>query len=316
MNAYSLWEQGRDLASGQIVSMTPFSPSNGGGLLGSVPLGGAGMALSAVAQFGIYFEMRRMNHLKEAEFEERRHGWINDIASQWIEEHKHMSGIRRDVTVAVSRECQKMWEKLCANQSTDVPQSVLLRLSRMTEFLEWNYAIAASASNSLVSASGSDDQWVLEPTLDTSKIATELVRKHAQVTKEKKGEWWSGPLKVLGGLPMFFVPVVGPYGTYAATGYGLAEIHDFMTTTHVDFEILRDKVPLLQFGIAAERLEIASRQIDYLLEQQEFKKPMRFAALENDERTIEFLLEPVTADSFFRNEKVSLKPIAVPSQLP
>lgn len=316
MNAYSLWEQGRDVASGQIVSMTPFSPSNAGGLLGSVPLGDAGMALSAVAQFGIYFEMRRMNHLKEAEVEERRHGWINDIASQWIEEHKHTSGIRRDVTVAVSRECQKMWEKLCANEMTDVPQSVLLRLSRMTEFLEWNYSIVASAANGLVTASGSDERWILESTLNSKSIATEMVRTHAKGTKEKKGEWWSGPLKVLGGLPMFFVPVVGPYGTYAATGYGLAEIHDFMTTTHVDFEILQDKVPLLQFGIAAERLEVACRQIDYLLEQQEFRKPMRFAASENDARTVDFLLEPVTAGSWFRKEKVSLKPISVPSQLP
>jgi hypothetical protein len=316
MNAYSLWEQGRDLASGQIVSMTPFNPSNGGGLLGSVPLGGSGMALSAVAQFGIYFEMRRMNHLKEAEFEERRHGWINDIASQWIDEHKHTSGIRRDVTMAVSRECQKMWEKLCKNELIDVPQSVLLQISRMTEFLEWNYAIAASAANTLVKASGSDVQWILEPTLNSESIATEMVRTHAQDTKEKKGEWWSGPLKVLGGLPMFLIPVVGPYGTYAATGYGLAEIHDFLTTTHVDFEILRDKVALVQFGIAAERLEIASRQIDYLLEQQEFRKLMRFAASENDARTVDFLLEPVTAGSWFRKEKISLKPITVPRQLP
>lgn len=316
MTAYSLWEQGRDVASGQIVSMTPFSPSNGGGLLGSVPLGGAGMALSAVAQFGIYFEMRRMNHLKETEFEERRHGWINDISSQWIEEHKHTSGIRRDVTVAVSRECQKMWEKLCANEMIDVPQSVLLRLSRMTEFLEWNYAIAASASNSLVTASMSDDQWNLEPSLDSEAIATELVRLHTTGTKELKGKWWTGPLKVIGGLPMFLVPGVGPFVTGGALGSGAVDAFSFLTTTHVDFEVLADKIPLLQFGIAAERLEIASRQIDYLLEHQEFKKPMRFAALENDARKVDFLLEPVSAGSFFRNEKVSLKPIAVPPKSP
>jgi hypothetical protein len=260
--------------------------------------------------------MRRMNHLKEAEFEERRHGWINDISSQWIEEHKHASGIRRDITAAVSRECQKMWEKLCSNEMTDVPQSVLLRLSRMTEFLEWNYVIAASAANSLVTASGSDVQWILEPTLDSEKGAIEIVRMHAQGTKEKKGEWWSGPLKVFGGLPMLFVPVVGLYGTSAAAGYGLAQIHDFLTTTHVDFEVLEDKIPLLQFGIAAERLEIASRQIDYLLEQQKFEVPMRFAALENDAREVDFILEPVTTGILLRKEKVSLKPIAVPNKLP
>jgi hypothetical protein len=89
-----------------------------------------------------------------------------------------------------------MWEKLCKNELIDVPQSVLLQISRMTEFLEWNYAIAASAANTLVKASGSDVQWILEPTLNSESIATEMVRTHAQDTKEKKGEWWSGPLKV------------------------------------------------------------------------------------------------------------------------
>lgn len=312
MNAYSYWEQGRNLASGQIVSMTPFSPSNGGGILGSVPLGGAGMALSAVAQFGIYFEMRRMNHLKEAEFEERRHGWINDIANQWIEEHKHTSGIRRDITMSVSRECVKMMQKLYANEMTDVPQSVLLRLSRMTEFLEWNYAITAAASNSLVNASGSDDLWILEPSLNSEAIATEMVRLHTEGTKELKGEWWTGPLKAVGAIPLLLVPAVGTVAGCGAIGYGIGETFNFLKTTHVEFEVLEDKIPLLQFGIAAERLEIASSQIDYLLEQQEFKKPMRFAALENDTRQVDFLLEPVTASSFFRKEKVSLKPVAVP----
>lgn len=56
MTAYTYWEQARAISTGQIVSMTPFNPSGGGEMLGGVPLGGAGMALSAVAQFGIYFE--------------------------------------------------------------------------------------------------------------------------------------------------------------------------------------------------------------------------------------------------------------------
>jgi hypothetical protein len=67
MNAYSYWEQGRDLASGKIVSMTPFSPSGESKLLGGMPLGGAGMTLGAVAQFGIYFEMRRMNNIQSVD---------------------------------------------------------------------------------------------------------------------------------------------------------------------------------------------------------------------------------------------------------
>lgn len=312
MNAYTYWEQGRSLASGQIVSMIPFSPASGGTMLGSAPLGGAGMALSAVAQFGVYVEMRRMNHLKEAEFEERRHGWLNDITSQWIEEHKHTSGIRKDVTVAVSRECQKMWEKLCSNEMIDVPQSVLLKLSRMIEFLEWNYAIAASASNSIVKASGSDDQWLLEPFLDSRAIATELVQEYTRETKDVKGEWWTGALKILVGLPLFAIPVAGPFAGGGAVGYGIAETINFLKTTHVDFEVLHDKVPLLQFGIALENLELATNQIDYLLEQQEFSKSTRFGVIEGEPRKVDFILETVGGSGFFRREKVSLKPVAVP----
>jgi hypothetical protein len=121
-------------------------------------------------------------------------------------------GIRRDVSVAVSRECQKMWEKLCKNEMTDVPQTLLLRIARMTEFLEWNYSVAAAASNSFVTASGTDKQWILEPNLNSEAIATQVIREHAQTTKETKGEWWSGPLKILGGLPLLVLPVAGIYG--------------------------------------------------------------------------------------------------------
>jgi hypothetical protein len=48
----------------------------------------------------------------------------------------------------------------------------------------------------------------------------------------------------------------------------------------------------------------------------EFKKPMRFAALENDESEVDFLLEHVTTGIFFRKDKVSLKPVAIPPKSP
>ena len=137
MNAYSYWEQGRKVASGQIVSMTPVDLSSSGEVLGGITFGEGALALQAVAQFGIFLEMRRMNKLKEAEFEERRHSWIYDITEQWIAEHRDTTVHLRDVTRAVSRECQKMWDKVCENDSVDVPQIVLLRLSRLTEFLEY-----------------------------------------------------------------------------------------------------------------------------------------------------------------------------------
>lgn len=59
-------------------------------------------------------------------------------------------------------------------------------------------------------------------------------------------------------------------------------------------------------------LESASKQVSFLLEKQDFNKPMRFAAVEENDKTVDFLLEPVTSGGFFRKEKVSLNPVAIP----
>lgn len=207
MNAYSYWEQGRDAGSGQIVSMTPIEPGNSSELLGNVSLSGAGLALSAIAQFGIFLQLRRANHLKEAQFEERRHGWIGDITNQWFQEHETCTGIRRDVTMAVAQECEKMWEKVCENEKVDVPQTLLLRLSRMCEFLEWNYALVSSASNRIVVASDSDDVWLFDANASPEDACHELL---SEAVADARGNWWQGLLKTLGGLPLFLIPGVGP----------------------------------------------------------------------------------------------------------
>jgi hypothetical protein len=308
MNAYSYWEQGRDLSSGQIISMTPIDLSSGGDSLGSITLAEGGLALSAIAQFGIFLEMRRMNKLKEAEFEERRHAWINEITIQWIEEHKNSTGILGDITLAVSRECGKMWEKVCENDKVDVPQVVLLRLARLTEFLEWNYFLAAFASNYIVEASGSDKGWLLEPNVSSEAIAIDLLR---QANDETRGNWWQSLLKTLGGLPLFFIPIFGPVAGGGAVGYGIGEMIGRFSMTEANFEVLRDKLPLLQFGIAASYLDVAVNHLTYLLEQQEFTKPVRYIALETGVREVRFLLDRVNK-GWRRTSKVSLKPVPVP----
>jgi len=256
MIAHSLWEQGRDMASGKIVSMTPFDAAGIGQILGNVPLGGAGMALAAVAQFGIYLEMRRMNLLKEAGFEERRHAWIDDISKQWIEEHRTESGVVRDVSTAVAIECQKMWEKVCENDKTDVPQSVLLRISRICEFLDLNYKLAATASNEIVRQSKSPKSWILNTEENSKSIAIALIKAKSEATLRIKGEWWEGPLKLIGGFPLLLVPVAGTFAAGGAWGAGIVETIAYLRTVHVDFERVEDKIPLLQSqeGLIPRRL--------------------------------------------------------------
>ncbi len=289
--------------------MTPFNPTSDAQVLGGIPLGGLGLALSAVAQFGIYWEARQMRRLNEAAFEERRHAWIDDISDQWIEEHKSSIGVQREITSAVSLECRKMWEKLCVNEAIDVPQSLLLKISRMNEFLETNYRLAASASNSVADASDSIRRWRLDPSIKTQDIVKEIL---ADAIKESKGEWWKGLLKVAGGVPLLIVPGVGPFAGGGAIGYGAAEMFRCLTTSDTDYEHLEDKLPLLQFGIAAELLDRTTRVLRHLLDQQEFENPARFVISEMDSNRIEFALIPTEKPGLFRKTKFNLKPIPYP----
>lgn len=313
MTAYSFWEQGRDMATGQIVSMTPFSPNSGGKFLGGMPLGGAGMMLSAIAQFGVYLEARQMRRINESAFEERRHAWIDDITNQWIAEHESATGIQRQITNAVSIECSKMWESLCANEKVDVPQSLLLRVARMTEFLEWNYFLVASATNSLVDASNSANNWRLDPFLRTLDFAEEVM---AEAVKETKGDWWKGLLKVVGGVPLLIIPGVGPFAGGGAIGYGAVEMIQCLRASDADVSSLRDKFPLLQFGVAADLLDRSTRVLEHLLEQQKFKEPTCLVCHEVEVGRIDFLLQAIKKPGWFRKPKFDLIPVIHPDSTP
>ncbi len=88
-----------------------------------------------------------VNELMEAQFEERRHGWVDAIIHQWIEEHRDTFGIQRRVTDARAVEVAKMTEKLADTSKMDVPQVLLLKLDRLTDFMEHHYRLQASAFN-------------------------------------------------------------------------------------------------------------------------------------------------------------------------
>jgi len=311
MKTYSFWEQGRNLTTGQIVSMVPVDSPMNASSLGRLDLGEMGITLSAIAQFGIWMEMRKMNDLREAEFEERRNIWIADITSQWIEEHSRSRGIARDVTISVSKECEKMWVKICENPKVDVPQTVLLRLKRMTEYLEWNYAVVAAASNYIVEASDSEVEWLLDPDVKSESIALDFLREAEEAAEEERGDWWQGLLKSAAGLPMLLIPGVGLIAGASAVVYGVGEMIERASTSDTDFEFLYDKLPLIQFGIAASMFENAIEQINYLLDKQEFNEPMRMLAAQSRTNEIYFLLDRV--DSAKASRLPRLKSIPFPA---
>lgn len=307
MNTYSYWEMGRNIGSGRIASMMPIDLSSTASSLGGINLGQAGMALSSIAQFGIYMEMRKMNLLREAEFEERRHNWIVDITNQWIEEHSNEHGILRDVTLAVSKDCEKMWKKVWENEKIDVPQTLLLRLKRMADFLDWNYTVTAHANNYLVEATGSDNAWLLDPDMSSEIWANQILEKAAD---EPQSDFWGGLLKTAVGIPLVLIPFVGPLVGGVTIGKGLGDMKYTGRMSEAERERLQDKLPLLQFGIAANMIDSATQQVEHLLEQQKFKEPMRFLATETGPHDISFLLDRVTPIE--TRKMPTLKPVPLP----
>lgn len=86
----------------------------------------------------------------------------------------------------------------------------------------------------------------------------------------------------------------------------------YLRTRHVDFKLLEDKIPLLQFCLAAEALDQASQSLRYLLDQQAFEVPARLIFSEVGEDRIEFILQPIKKPGWFRRPKLDLSPIDYP----
>ena len=275
--------------------------------LGSVNLGQASAALSSIAQFGIYLEMRKMNLLREAEFEERRHRWIAEITNQWIEEHSDTNGILADVTESVSKECWAMWKQVWENEKVDVPQSLLLRLKRLSEFLDLNYTVAAYANNQLVEATGSDEGWLLDTDVCSKSVANQMLDDAAD---EPQRDIMGGLLKTLAGIPLIFIPGVGGIAAGFTIGKGLGDMTYTGRMSDDQRERLQDKLSLFQFCIAADRVNQATKQVEYLLNQQQFGTPMRFLVTETAEDEISFLLDQVTPNKM--QSSPNLNPVPLP----
>lgn len=310
MNTYSFWEMGRNVGTGRIASMNPIEPTAAASELGSFSLGSASLALSAISQFGMYLEVRKLGVLRAAEFEERRHNWLIDITDQWIEEHRDTHGILRDVSAAVVKECEKMWEQVCDNQKVDVPQTLLLRLKRMAEFLDWNYKVAAHANNRIVEATGSDEEWFLDPDLSSETVARLLLDELADVPKR---DFWGGLMKCIAGLPLFLVPGIGPVLGGGAIGMGIGDMIYKGRMSEAELQRLLDKLPLLQFCMAADVTDKAVGQVGYLLTKQKFRNPMRLLAAQSENNEVSFFLD--RAKPVKTKKMPKLKPVPPPAHL-
>lgn len=198
---YSLWKQGRD-ASGHIVSMTPHECP--GEPLSVGPLATSLKALNTIARFGIWYEKHQMRQLHEAAFEERRHAWLNDILQQWIDEHITRSGIRIDVTRSVAKETRNLFEALVETKRMDVPQSLLLRCQRMSDYFDDVALFWANVTERLVDRSASHADWIWDA--QSSDTTTQAVTNQML----ERSEFGLSRIAIgAAGLGVFMIPGAG-----------------------------------------------------------------------------------------------------------
>lgn len=146
--------------------MAPVQASASGGVsLG--PIGIGLQALQAAAQFGIWYELHQMQKLQKAQFHERRHAWLNDIAEQWVAEHRDAVCLKQDCTDALSSEAAKLFDVYVESDQVDIPEVLLLKVRRIGDYLDAVNRLHAISLNRAVASSRSDARWALPEEVDT-----------------------------------------------------------------------------------------------------------------------------------------------------
>jgi hypothetical protein len=258
---YSLWEQGR-ASNGLFASMRPHHcPGGSSAVLGPIGLGLD--AISAVAKFGIWYEMHKMNDLAVTQFEERRLTWLSQVIDQWVAEHRQGNGIKLDVTSAVSREVGKLIEKLTDLEKLDAPQVLLLRAARLADYMDEMSFVWAGVLQLLVLSSSSDPQWQFVPTTSTSTV--EMIFSELRAGAGNAADaWWRGVF----GVAAMFIPVVGPGIGGGLLGGAIGAGLDRKTKL-AKLTRLEAYPELLRLGVAADQLlHLAARSTAFLNDQQ------------------------------------------------
>jgi len=160
------------------------------------------------------------------------------------------------VTDALAVEVAKMTEKLADTSKMDVPQVLLLKLDRLTDFMEHHYRLQASAFNALVKISGSSDSWSYDLNVDLRESAMASIRVEKDQTSSGR---WEGLAQAAIGVPLLFIPFLGPSLGGGNIGYGTVKAY----TEHRKVERLEklEKFPeLLRFAVVYTYLTTASKR--------------------------------------------------------
>lgn len=291
-SSYSLWQQGRG-ADGRIASMTLHACPSESIVLGYASLGVH--ALTAVAQFGVWYELRQANELAAAQFEERRNQWLDEALAQWITEHRDSAGVRLDSTRALGIEASKLVERLLAHDDMDVPQVLLLKVERVANYLDDLTAVWRTLHRELVSASNSDPTWVHDA--PTSAVLVEQALDGARDDAQSLPGATRAAAAL--GFAAWFVPAVGPlFGGSILGGAVVREIDKQRAEKRANR--LAEFPQLLRLSVAAQQAAEGLLRFESFLERQGLPEGIHLFAVDAGPHRAQLLLGPGQATPWYR----------------
>ena len=297
MYTASLWEMGRNASNGQIAWMEPVNQAvRSSAALG--PIGVGLQALEAVASFGMWYEMHKMQRVMTAQFHERRHAWLNDAADQWISEHSELREIRRDSTEALAREAEKFFGVYLDDDKVDLPEVLRLKLKRIADFLDNLQTVHAHSLNEIVAITDSSEKWALPAGVDTAEAVLEPFRERlasaeGQWDKTKHAGWGmlAVPIPIVGGV---IAGVSG--GTFASAWSDRRDARKYLDRASAVPELLRIRASM---ELLADTVLIR----DYLMTMQDLPSGS-YLAIQADATTGKLLLRAPSGKSGSRTRAV------------
>ena len=234
-----------------------------------------------------------MRQLSEAQFEERRHQWLNDILEQWISEHRGQPGLSLDVTQSMIAEGDKLLDKLLEQERMDVPQALLLKVARIADFFDrfnetWT-AIHARA----IEQSGSNAEWRL-PAQSSKQAADVFIASAREAGSGGLGNFFVGAL----GAVVMLVPVVGPTVGGGMMGGAVGSEIDRRALAK-RAKRLAEFPQLLRLRIAASQAVTTSTTVELFLSKQGLPSHTHLYAVDAGNNETQLLLGPARGRPWF-----------------
>jgi hypothetical protein len=302
----SLWRQERAV-NGRFLSMTRHRcPSGDTTFLG--PLGIGLDLLSAIGQFGTWYEAHRLADASKAQFEERRVPWLNEALDQWIREHSDKAGIAVDITESLVRESDKILAKLVEIESMDVPEVLLVKAGRVADYIDDVTGVCGQIVSRLVDVSESRTEW--KPEIRPSR---QVVEESLRENGDSELIW---PTVALGAAALL-IPGVGAQVAGGLFGLAIKQHFDRGSRSKIRSRLAQYR-SLLRLNVAASQLLGTTTLARRFLERQGLPEGTRLYAVSRESMEVQLVLGPERSRPWYARLFTSsrapvLRPLAAPT---